>query len=140
MAPAVAPALSVGAAVRWAAALALLAGLVLLAGYNYLPFHSMVEVARIGVAFAVFLFVWNIRGNIPDSFFLLVGIAFLFIGAIDLLLTFAYSGMGVFSGETADLATQLWLAARYFQSIAFLAAALLIGWHLTRGGRYDAVS
>ncbi len=130
-----------GAAARfapWAAAGAVLAGLVLLAEIDYLLFHSVVEVAGIAVAFAIFLLVWNTRAVLPDSFFLLIGIAFLFIGGLDLLHTLAYKGMGIFPGNSSDLPTQLWLAARYFQAVVFLIAALLIGRTLTKDRRYDA--
>ena len=121
-----------------AAAAAVLAGLVLVAGFNYLLFHSIVEVAGLAVAFSIFLIVWNTRDVVPDAFFLLLGVSFLYIGAIDLLHTLAYSGMGVFPGETAELATQLWLAARYFQAGALLGASLLIGRAtLTRDRRRD---
>ncbi|MEN6342034.1 MAG: MASE3 domain-containing protein [Methanospirillum sp.] len=124
------------AAARLAVAGAVLGGLVLLGTRDYLLFHSVVEVAGIAVAFAVFLLVWNTRRVLPDSFFLLVGIAFAFIGGLDLIHTLAYRGMGIF-GNSSDLATQLWLAARYFQSIVFLIAALLIGRSVTTGRRYD---
>ena len=119
----------------WVAAATVLAGLVLVAGFNYLLFHSIVEVAGLAVAFSIFLIVWNTRDVVPDAFFLLLGVSFLYIGAIDLLHTLAYSGMGVFPGETADLATQLWLAARYFQAGALLAASLLIGRATLAGDR-----
>jgi len=122
----------------WVAAAAVLAGLVLVAGFNYLLFHGIVEVAGLAVAFSIFLIVWNTRDVVPDAFYLLLGVSFLYVGAIDLLHTLAYSGMGVFPGETADLATQLWLAARYFQAGALLAASLLIGRAtLTRDRRRD---
>jgi PAS domain S-box-containing protein len=121
----------------WIAAAAVLAGLVMVAGFNYLLFHSIVEVAGVAVAFALFLLVWNTRHVVPDSFFLLVGIAFLFIGSLDLVHALAYKGMGIIPGDSADLPTQLWLAARYFQSITFLAAALLIGRSLTKDRRLD---
>jgi PAS domain S-box-containing protein len=41
--------------------------------------------------------------------------------------TLAYSGMGVFQGYGANLPTQLWIAARYMQSLSLLAAPFLIG-------------
>lgn len=97
----------------WFVAVVSIAGLLLLlAGENYLLFHSVVEVAGIAVAFAIFLLVWNTRAVLPDSFFLLLGISFLYIGSLDLVHTLAYKGMGVFSGDSADLPTQLWIAAR----------------------------
>jgi len=97
-----------------------------------------VELAGIAVAFAIFVIVWNTRKNITDTFFLLTGISFLFIGSIDFIHTLAYKGMGIFPGDNADLPTQLWIAARYFQSITFLIAALLAGRSITRDRKYDA--
>ncbi len=111
--------------------------LVLISAQNYLLFHGIVELSGIAVSLAIFLLVWNTRQNITDSFLLLLGISFLFIGGIDLLHTLAYKGMGVFPGNSADLPTQLWLAARYFQGITFFAASLLIGRRLTRDRTWD---
>jgi len=122
---------------RIAIASLILLGLYSLSLRDYLLFHSIVEFAAIAVAFTIFLLVWNTRKAITDSFFLLLGISFLFTGSIDLLHTLAYKGMGVFPGNSADLPTQLWLAARYFQSITFLVATLLIGKSLTKDRKYD---
>ncbi|MDO9549692.1 MAG: MASE3 domain-containing protein [Methanoregula sp.] len=105
---------------------------------NYILFHGIVELAGIAVAFSIFIIVWNTRRDIKDTFFLIVGISFLFIGSIDLIHTLAYKGMGVFPGNNADLPTQLWIAARYFQSITFLIATLFIGRTITRDRKYDA--
>ena len=122
---------------RVAAAGAILLGLYALSLRDYLLFHSIVEFAAIAVAFTIFILVWNTRNVITDSFFLLLGITFLFTGSIDLLHTLAYKGMGVFPGNSSDLPTQLWIAARYFQSVTFLAATLLIGKSLTRNRKRD---
>ena len=105
---------------------------------NFLLFHTFVEIAGIAVAFAIFIIIWNSRKVVPDGFFLIVGISFLFIGGIDLIHTLAYKGMGVFSTTSADLPTQLWIAARYFQSITFLIATLFIARSITREKKYDA--
>jgi PAS domain S-box-containing protein len=123
---------------RLVAALAILGGLCLVSLWNYLLFHGIVEIAGIAVAFAIFIIIWNLRRLIPDTFFLIVGISFLFIGCIDVVHTLAYQGMGVFPGGGADLPTQLWIAARYFQSIAFLIATCFIGRSITKDRKYDA--
>lgn len=57
---------------------------------------------------------------------LFLGVAFFFISLIDLLHTLAYKGMGVFSPHDADLATQLWITARYLQSSSFLISPLFL--------------
>ncbi|OPX64449.1 MASE3 domain-containing protein [Methanoregula sp. PtaB.Bin085] len=104
---------------------------------DFLLFHALVELAGIAVVFSIFVIIWNSRRFLPDGFFLIVGISFLFFGCIDLVHTLAYKGMGVFPGSNADLPTQLWIAARYFQSIAFLVATFFIGRPLTETRKYD---
>lgn len=103
---------------------------------NYLLFHAVVEFAALVVASVTFLLVWNTRRHI-STFFLIIGFSLLFTGGIDLLHTLAFKGMGVFGGAGADPATQLWIAARYFQSIAFFAATLFIGRSITKDAQYD---
>ncbi len=113
--------------------LAILAGVLVLAGlylaslYNYLLFHSIGEIFSIVVAFSIFIIAWNSRRFLENSYFIFIGIAFLFIGAVDFAHTLAYSGMGVFPEYGTNLATQLWIVARYLESLSLLIAPLLIG-------------
>jgi len=117
--------------------IAILTGLYLIGLANYLLFHSIVEIISIAVALAIFLIIWNARKDLPDAFYLIIGISLLFIGIIDLVHMLAFKGMGVFAGDTSDLATQLWIAGRYFQGIAFLAATAFIGRSITKDRKYD---
>ncbi|MFA4825007.1 MAG: PAS domain S-box protein [Methanoregula sp.] len=116
---------------------AILIALYFISTVNFLLFHGIVELAGIAVAFSIFIIVWNTRRDVNDAFFLIVGISFFFIGCIDLVHTLAYKGMGVFPGNNADLPTQLWIVARYFQSITFLVATFFIGRSITRDRKYD---
>jgi len=96
-------------------------GLTLTSQYNYLLFHSLAELFSIVIAFAIFMFAWNTRHYIENAYFLFLGIAYLFVGALDTLHTLSYGGMQIFSSSN-DYATQLWIAARYLESISLLAA------------------
>jgi len=120
------------------AVLMILGGLYLISQVNYLLFHGITEIAAIAVAIAIFMLVWNTRKVYTDSFFILLGISLLFIAGFDLIHTLAYKGMGVFPGDNADIPTQLWIAARYFQSVTFFIATLLIGRSITKDGKHDA--
>lgn len=102
-------------------------GLYLTSRHSYLLFHSLTEIFSVVVALGIFVVTWNSRRFINNSYILFLGIAYLFIGTMDLVHTLAYKGVGVFPGYGSDLATQLWIAARYVQSISFLAAPLLLG-------------
>ncbi|HER23698.1 MAG TPA: hypothetical protein ENO17_01325 [Candidatus Atribacteria bacterium] len=104
----------------------LLLGLYLTSLYSYLLFHSLAEIFSIVIAFSIFIVAWNCRNLIDNNYFLFLGIAYLFIGLIDLIHTLAYAGMGVFPEFDANLPTQLWIAARYLESISLLVACFIL--------------
>lgn len=106
--------------------LLLLAGLCLSSLYSYPLFHLLAETFSTSVASGVFLLAWNARRFSQGGFLPLLGISSLFVGAIDLAHALSYQGMGLFRGYGADLPTQLWVAARYVQSLSLLAAPLFL--------------
>ncbi len=93
--------------------------------YSYLLFHSLVEFFSIIVACGIFMLAWNSRRFLDNNYLLFIGIAYLFVALLDLIHTLAYKGMGVFPNG-ANLPTQLWIAARYLQSISLLIAPLFL--------------
>jgi two-component system cell cycle sensor histidine kinase/response regulator CckA len=100
--------------------------LYLISRYNYLLFHSLVEIFSIVVAFGIFIIAWNSRALLDNHYLLFIGVAYLFVGGIDLIHTLAYKGMGVFKGQETNLATQLWIGARYLESLSLLIAPFFI--------------
>ncbi|MGC9400660.1 MAG: MASE3 domain-containing protein [Anaerolineae bacterium] len=104
----------------------LIVGLWLSRRYSYLLFHTLVEGFSIIVAVAIFVIVWNTWDLAEQSYLQFLGIAFLFVGGLDLVHTLAYKGMGVFPEYEADLPTQLWIATRYVQSLSLLIAAAFL--------------
>jgi diguanylate cyclase (GGDEF)-like protein len=118
---------SLGKLNRWASLLLgtlFLLGLYLTTFYNYLLFHSLVEIFSIVVGFSIFILAWNSRFHLDDYYLLFLGVAYLSISLVDLLHTLAYKGMGVFPGFGTNLPTQLWIAGRYIQAFSFLIAFL----------------
>jgi len=105
----------------------LLSGLYLTSLYNYLLFHSIAELFSVVVATGIFMLAWNSRRFLDNNYLLFVGIAYLFIGALDTLHALAYAGMGVFEGYKTNLPTQLWIGARYMESLSLFIAPLLLG-------------
>ncbi|WP_306532975.1 MASE3 domain-containing protein [Geobacter sp.] len=105
----------------------MLAGLWVTSRLNFLLFHALVEMFSVLVSGGIFVIAWNSRRFPTSPYLLFIGIAHLCVGGIDLLHTLAYKGMGVFPGNDANLPTQLWIAARYLQSISLLVAPLCIG-------------
>ena len=93
--------------------------------YSYLLFHTLIEFFVILVAIGIFVIVWHTkRHSQPSNFFLILGISSLFIGILDLFHTLSYSGMGIFLDYDANLPTQLWIIARFMQSLSLLLAVL----------------
>ena len=93
---------------------------------NYLLFHTLAELFSIYVAYVVFLIVSKSKARLENRYLILIGIAYFFVASLDLLHTLAYKGMGIFPQFDANLPTQLWIAARYMESISLLVAPLLL--------------
>ncbi|MBN1583353.1 MAG: hypothetical protein JXA89_21770 [Anaerolineae bacterium] len=118
----------------------ILAGLYLLSLYNYLLFHCLAEIFSVLVAWSIFVIAWNSRRFHTNHYFLFVGIAYLFVGGTDLLHALAYMGMGVWPEQDADLPTQLWIAARYLESLSLLIAPWFLGHRLKSRWMFVAYS
>jgi len=102
-------------------------GIYLTSHYNYLLFHSLAEIFSIVVACGIFMIAWNSRRFLENNYLLFIGIAFLFVGGLDLIHTLAYKGMGVLHPYETNLSTQLWIAARYVQSLSLFIAPFFFG-------------
>lgn len=106
---------------------AILAGLFIISRLNFLLFHGLAELFSIAVAWSVFLLVWNARRIARNDALLFLGIAYFFIGLIDLVHTLAYKGTGFFAIEfAANHATQLWISARSVEALSLLMYPLLL--------------
>lgn len=111
--------------INYSVILAALIGLYFTTWVNYLLFHSLAEIFCIVVAFSIFVIAWNSKKYIRNPYLLFVGIAYLFIALLDLLHTLSYKGMTVFT-EYAYYANQLWIGARYMESITLLVAFMFL--------------
>ena len=104
----------------------ILAGLYLTSLFNYLLFHSLAETFSIIVACGIFIVAWNVRRTLDNSYLLVLGVAYLYIAGLDLVHTLSYKGMGVFPKAGTNLPTQMWIAARYLESLSLLFAPILM--------------
>jgi PAS domain S-box-containing protein len=100
--------------------------LYIISTFNYLLFHSLVELICVVVAVSIFTLAWHTRRYLDNSFLLFIGVAYLFTGGLDLVHTIAYKGMGILADPTANPSTQLWIGARYMQSLSLLAAPFFL--------------
>jgi hypothetical protein len=102
----------------------ILFGLYLTSLYSYLLFHSIAEIFSIVIACGIFMISWNSRRLLDNNYIMFLGVAYLFIGGVDMAHTLAYKGMGVFKGYGPNLPTQLWIAGRYLESLSLFIAPL----------------
>ena len=109
-------------------ALAMLGGLAVLSRHNYLLFHGLAELATVAVGWSLFLLVWSSRRMDIDSGLLFLGIAYFFVGFIDLFHTLAFKGMGIFpQSQGANPATQLWVSARLVEAFSLMLLPFVLG-------------
>ena len=101
--------------------------------YNYLLFHSMAEIFSVVIAGAIFVIAWNTRRFLSNNYLLFLGIAYLYVGGLDLIHTLSYKGIAIFEGYGGGLATKLWISARYVESLSLLAAFLFLRRKFTVG-------
>jgi len=113
---------------RVAAGLGILGGLFWLSRPHFLLFHGIVELFSIVVACGIFGIAWNARARLENNYLLFLGIAYLFVGVVDLVHTMAYKGLTLLPWSGVDYAAQFWIVARGLQSLALLLAP----WFLRR--------
>jgi len=108
----------------WALALV---GFYLTSRYSLPLFRGIAGIFSVVIAGGVFAVAWNSRGFLENNYLLFLGIAYLFVGALDLLHTLAYGGTRVFPGFGADLPVQLGFVARGLESVSLCLAPLCLG-------------
>ena len=124
--PFLTPRLKILASILLAAGLLL--GLLVISRFNYLLFHVVAELFSITVAWSVFLLVWNVRRYMDNDALVFLGIAYLYVGILDMLHTLAYKGMGIFAlSDSSNTATQLWISGRVLEAVSLFCFPLLLG-------------
>ncbi|MCB1734231.1 MAG: EAL domain-containing protein [Gammaproteobacteria bacterium] len=109
-----------GRALSWLAL-----GLVILAlalSENFLVFHTLVELFTVGVAVSMAIVANTTYPLSRNAFFLAIGNGYFWVGAIDLLHTLSYAGMGLIGKGDANLATQLWVSARLLEALVLVSS------------------
>ncbi|MBF4691536.1 sensor domain-containing diguanylate cyclase [Fusibacter ferrireducens] len=94
---------------------------------NYLLFHSISEIFSICIAFTIFSITWNSKEYIKNNFLMILGIAYLFIGILDLLHTLSYKGMNIFT-DYDYYANQVWIATRFLESITIFISFIILNY------------
>lgn len=93
---------------------------------SYLPLHTAMETFAIVVSMLVFTIGWTAYSSERAGNIVLLSCAFLAVGLIDFAHALSYKGMPAFVTPSGpEKAINFWLAARFVESGALLAAALL---------------
>jgi diguanylate cyclase (GGDEF)-like protein len=87
---------------------------------NYLLFHTLVEGFAIVVASLIYVLATRTYRHSQNNIFLLLGIAYINVAALDFFHTLTYKGMGVFPNFNSDIPTQLWIAGRFLEAVSFM--------------------
>ena len=96
--------------------------LVLIASFNFLAFHTFIELITIVISFLIFSFAWSTRKFTKNSFLLFLACGYFWIGSLDLMHTLTYKGMNIFDMGTVNLSVQFWIGTRYLEAFLLLAA------------------
>ncbi|WP_320039888.1 MASE3 domain-containing protein [uncultured Desulfobacter sp.] len=101
----------------------MLIGLYICSLYNFLLFHMLAEMFAVVTACSIFVVTWNARKFFKEKqFFPFIGIAYLFVGILDLVHAMTYKGVNIIPSIDANIPTQLWVSARYLESITLLSS------------------
>lgn len=87
--------------------------------YNYLFYHTTIELFAIFVGFSLSLIAIVTLPISRNKLFTKIGIIYLFVAIVDYVHTLAYKGMNIFAGWTANEPTQLWILGRTMEAIGF---------------------
>jgi len=87
---------------------------------NFLLFHSIVELLCVVIGMMIVVVSINTLDKTKRNIISYLGISYGFIAMLDLLHTLSYKGMNVFNITSANIPTQLWISARYMESISIL--------------------
>ncbi len=108
----------------FALGLFLVAGLMGIAVKDYDIFRTIIGILTVVAVWGIVVTAWNSRYLVRNAYLSFIGIAYLFVGLIDLLHILSYKDMAV--PPDANLPAQLWIIASCVQSAALVIAPLLL--------------
>ena len=95
-------------------------------GIGYLLFHALAELFSILIALTALVVATTSRQFTKNHFVVFIAVAIGWCSVLDLAHTLAFKGMGLLPADSANPATQLWIAARFLQAASLLAAPLFL--------------
>jgi signal transduction histidine kinase len=124
----------------WLVLAGIMAGLSLTRLHSALLFHSLAEGFAIAGAIGVFIIAWHSRGFLRNGCLGFLGIAYLFVAALDLAHTLTYPGTGVLQRISPQIPLQLWLASRLLEAVSLCIAPGFLGHHIRYNVTFAALA
>jgi len=106
--------------------LIMLGGVFLIHFHRFLLFHHVAEMFSIVVCFGIFMLAWNSRDFCANRYILFLGIFYAYVALIEYLHAISYRGMELITSDNGNIATQLWICARFLESISLFAAPVFL--------------
>ena len=106
--------------------------LALVALYDFVIFHTLVELFAILVAFVMFVLAWHTSALAQNRFMLVLACGYFWIGVLDLAHTLAYKGLELLPYSGVNAAAQIWIVTRYFEAVVLLLAPGLAGYRVSK--------
>ncbi len=102
------------------------AGLYLTRLQSFTLFHTLVELFSIVVACGMYFISWNAREFVKNNFLLFLGMSYLIVAGLDLFHLMVFEGMMILPEHGFNASTQLWISARFLESVSLLIAPFTI--------------
>ncbi|GAB6042993.1 MASE3 domain-containing protein [Endothiovibrio diazotrophicus] len=93
-----------------------------LSRHNGLLFHTLAELFTVAIGILAAVVAWNTYPFSRNHLLMFLGSGYFWVGMLDLIHTLSFEGMGLYPLDTANHATQFWIAARGFEALLLLAA------------------
>lgn len=111
---------------HWWFLVLLLMILVPISHYDFLLFHTLVEIFSIIIAVMCAIVAWHTYRLSRSNFLLLLGCGYFFVGALDLAHTLTYEGLPFITKDAGNISVQFWVIARFYEAFLLLIAPLFI--------------
>lgn len=111
---------------HWWFLVLLLLILIPMSHYDFLLFHTLVEIFSIIIAAMCAIVAWHTYSLSRSHFLLLLGCGYFFVGALDLAHTLTFEGFPFITEGAGNTTLQFWILARFFEATLLLLAPLFI--------------
>ncbi len=93
--------------------------------FNYLVFHTFAEYFAVFVSFSITLVTYYTFKFTKNRYLLFIGLAYFWIGILDILHTQTYTGMHIYNITSENTTLTFWVLTRVFEALILLSAPFM---------------